>query len=268
MKSSFVIVLIVMVYVTSPQIALAEVSQDELADMQKTVHSMTKLYGTTKNLTTLDSEIRHADRKTAQLALKVLVDAERNQLPPTFGEGKIVWREFPHNVTDDERVNFQLTSTTSIVINYRRVVVRTNVVVYFCENSFHNPRKYGGRINPSMYVVQITGTHPSLLFFREPYSGPGCQRSGGLSPSFLGTIDKGNEMPQVALLYGPSGSGRFASIYVFTFASATGVWEPERVLEMVGVGSYDYDEKGQVLIYQEKDEGVWKGKSFHIALDL
>ena len=66
MRSSFVVVLIMMVYTTSPQTALAEVSQDELADMQKTVHSMTKLYGTTKNLTTLDSEIRQADRKTTQ----------------------------------------------------------------------------------------------------------------------------------------------------------------------------------------------------------
>lgn len=267
MRSNFLVCLIVMICTASPQTAPAQVSQEELEDTQKTVQSMTKLYGTTRNLTTLDSEIRQADKKTAQLALKVLVGAERNQLPPTLGEGKIVWREFPHNVTDDERVNFQLTSTTNIVINYRRVVVRTNLVVGFCENSFHNPRRFGGRINPSMYVVQITGTHPSLLFFREPYSGTVCQRFFGLSPSFLGTIDKGNEMPQVAVLYGPSGSGRFASIYVFTFAGATGAWEPERVLEMIGVGSYDYDEKRQVLIYQEKDEGMWKDKSFHITAD-
>jgi len=237
---------------------IADSPKDSFMALMKETSGLAESYAKTRNVTALDRKIIQTDRRLASMTVKLLTRSASVDKIKGESKGCLVWREFPHNLTKDVRISFQLNDTRDPIINFRRYLMHDGAILLFCENSFWTPRRYSGRINPSLYVVHIKDGRATLSCFKEPFTGSPTIRFLSSSPGFLGIIpEPGGGFPKVVLLYGPSGSGRFADLHVFSYNSKRNLWSPKRILQLSGLEDYHYSESDHVLHYTVKNGTDW-----------
>ena len=196
----------------------------------------------------LDPETVRVDRRLASALLSALKHyGSLDELMNNTAD-LIVWREFPANPTHETRIAFQLDKSRTIRVNYRTARTKAGHELILLENSFWKSGSLG-RINPSLYSFTLIDGEVHLHFFQEAYPDSPHFRFTDSSPILLGLLEGDREIPHVALLYGPHGSGHFVRLMVFSVKLEEQVWTGKTITELSGVGDYSYHEGASLFSY-------------------
>ena len=219
------------------------------------------------------SKIDHLDGRITSLDKKLARKVQLFSCQNALGESSVsqtspivAFREFPRDVSNDTRDQFNAERSKKVLVNYRSFAMASNTLLYACENSFWNERPYEGRINPSLYVFVVGGKEDKVWHLPEPYAGSVRLRFAETSPCFLGFIpEKIGGFPQIAVLYGPAGSGHFGKVVVFSHHGQSDSWSSRNVLEFSGSHRFAYDEEVAIFRYEDRGNPDRKMVSFSIS---
>ncbi len=171
-------------------------------------------------------------------------------------------------MTSELRETFQSRKNRTILINYRRYAVDDGLDLYICENSFWNERKNEGRINICIYAFFVGGDDREISYLLDLSKSPVDSLIG--SPSrpdiFLGFVPNSkSKIPHVAFLSGPSGSGSFWGVQIYSYDPESKLWFPAKVYENGGFRSFSYDEQTTILSYRDRYEARETEKTINVG---
>lgn len=212
-------------------------------------------------LTNADQEVTHL---VAQLLTKT---TDMEEINGSVGE-HLVFRKYPKSINKDTRHEFQQGGGDSVSVNYRRDDLKDGTVLYFCENTFPGKTNSYGRISPSAYAVHISGTNTTISRFQEYDDNRGMRAYPDNGPMLLDVLYTQESFPKVIMLYGPQGTGHFASLRLFSYNHQGNSWIQSNILELSGVKDYRYDADTHEFQYSAYDSSLLKNYSVNLQSAL
>jgi len=248
---------------------------DDLADAAREADQLSREYSKLEpwqRVQQFDSRIFSVDRSVAQAIQGTLGQFPSAESQSIITTPSVILRQYPTNVTQAKRIQFQSARDKAAIVNFRSKNFDDGRILYVFENSFWNERRYDGRINPSMHVLLSARGKKSVMWqLIEPYSDSIRFRFAETPPCFLGFVaNQPKGLPGIAVLYGPSGTGLFAKVFIFSYDSNRDAWHSRNVLEFAGSPMFEYDEEMSTIQYQENHYGEQKRKVIanHHASDV
>lgn len=139
-------------------------------------------------------------------------------------------------------------------VSYRDVLLDDGSTLIFCENSFRCAAE-GSAMKPSLYVIHFAEGKTDISFFQEYLWGGGVSsRSLSSAPVLLDIFPMSNRYPKVVMLYGPKGTGHFASLKLFSYDAARRAWLQQNILEVSGMLEYSYSASSRDLTYTAQSQ--------------
>ncbi|MFH1147513.1 MAG: hypothetical protein V1736_07380 [Pseudomonadota bacterium] len=158
------------------------------------------------------------------------------------------WCEWPLNITLNKRARMD-ESDKAIRIIYRNWKNKAGTELYLLANSFLNTY-LNGRIEANLYSITLVDGKAKLSQF-DPVLPEKTISFFGNPVCFLGFLEsQSNNLPRIAVLYGPDGSGAFVDIYIYSYNKETNRWGAKKLwTRMSGVRDFAYDEEKAELQY-------------------